>query len=323
MLGIDASLRDLADLVTGAADALQAARDRARRLDQQHQIDRAHVDAELETRRRDDAADAPRLQRLLDLAPLLVRDAAVVREQDLLARELVEPLAEPLAEPARVHEQDRRAVREHLLEQPRMDRRPQPQRRIRHLPSASSEQCRARVGWFVSVVVTAGRRRGASCRGPARRSRGRGAGARWCRRSRPADRRRGSARPPRAVARSRRARCAADRAPVELRDALERQREVRAALGRRERVDLVDDHRLDAAQRLALRRAEHQVERLGRRDEDLGGIARLLAPLARGRVAGAHVDARHAHRQRRASPPRGARRRAARAGCARCRRPAP
>ena len=106
-------------------------------------------------------------------------------------------------------------------------------------------------------------------------------------------------------------------------DALERERQVRAALGRGERVDLVDDHRLDAAQRLALGGAEDQVERLGRGDEDLGGIARLRRALARGRVAGAHGDARNADLQTRASPPRAARRPAARAGCARCRRPAP
>ena len=58
------------------------------------------------------------------------------------------------------------------------------------------------------------------------------------------------------------------------RDALERERQVRAALGRRQRVDLVDDQRLDAAQRLALLGAEDQVERLRRRDEDLRGVAR-------------------------------------------------
>ena len=38
----------LADLVAGAADALEPAADRARRLDQHDEVDRAHVDAELE-----------------------------------------------------------------------------------------------------------------------------------------------------------------------------------------------------------------------------------------------------------------------------------
>ena len=58
------------------------------------------------------------------------------------------------------------------------------------------------------------------------------------------------------------------------------------------RVDLVDDHRLDVAQRLAGRRREHEVERLGRRDEEVGRVAHEPAPLVRGRVAGAHADGR-------------------------------
>ena len=48
----------LADLVAGAPDALDAARHRARRLDEHDEVDGAHVDAELEARRGDDAAAA-------------------------------------------------------------------------------------------------------------------------------------------------------------------------------------------------------------------------------------------------------------------------
>ena len=54
---------------------------------------------------------------------------------------------------------------------------------------------------------------------------------------------------------------------------LEGEREVAAPLGGGQGVDLVDDHRLDAAQRLAGRRGEHEVERLGRGDEDVGRVA--------------------------------------------------
>ena len=58
--------------------------------------------------------------------------------------------------------------------------------------------------------------------------------------------------------------------PLEQRvEALERQREVRAALGAGDGVHLVDDHGLDAAQRLAGLRGEHQEQRLGRGDEDV------------------------------------------------------
>ena len=44
----DAAAADVADVVPGAADPLQPARDRLRRLDLDHEVHRAHVDAELE-----------------------------------------------------------------------------------------------------------------------------------------------------------------------------------------------------------------------------------------------------------------------------------
>ena len=56
----DASLETARELVAGAADPLQAARDRLRRLDLDDEVDGAHVDAELERRRRDEARDLAR-----------------------------------------------------------------------------------------------------------------------------------------------------------------------------------------------------------------------------------------------------------------------
>jgi hypothetical protein len=117
----DPALGDRAELVAGAADPLQAARDRLRRLDLDHEVDRAHVDPELERRRRDEARDPPRLQVLLDDDSLLARKRAVVRPRDLprlgvvvaLVRELVQAEREALCEPAVVHEDDRRAVLPH------------------------------------------------------------------------------------------------------------------------------------------------------------------------------------------------------------------
>ena len=67
----DAPLRDGAEVVTGAADALQTARDGLRRLDLDDEIDGPHVDAELETRRRNEARDAAGFQILLDDHALL------------------------------------------------------------------------------------------------------------------------------------------------------------------------------------------------------------------------------------------------------------
>ncbi len=55
-------------------------------------------------------------------------------------------------------------------------------------------------------------------------------------------------------------------------------------------VDLVDDHGLDAREDLAGLGGEDQVQRLGRRDEDVRRRAAHRGALALGRVAGAHGD---------------------------------
>ena len=120
----DAPLRDRVERVARAPDPLQAARDRLRRLHLDDEIDGAHVDAELERRRRDEARDAPRLQSPPRSITLLARERAVVRARDLFFRELVQPQREPLGEPPVVHEHDRRTVRADELEHRRVDRRP-------------------------------------------------------------------------------------------------------------------------------------------------------------------------------------------------------
>ena len=121
-----------ADVVPRAADPLQPARDRARRLDLEHEIDRAHVDAELERRGRGDRAQPAGFQRLLDLDPLMARDRAVMRAHQLdprgrhpaFDRELGELLRDALREPSRVDEDDGRAIGEDPIEQRRIDQRP-------------------------------------------------------------------------------------------------------------------------------------------------------------------------------------------------------
>ena len=120
----DAALRDGAELVPGAADALQPARDGLRRLDLQDEVDGAHIDPELERRRGDEAWDLPRLEQLLDLGALRAGKRAVVRAGDLFLRQLVEPKGEALGEAAVVDEQDRGAVLAHQTQQLRIDRGP-------------------------------------------------------------------------------------------------------------------------------------------------------------------------------------------------------
>ena len=68
-----------------------------------------------------------------------------------------------------------------------------------------------------------------------------------------------------------------------------------------DRVDLVDDHGVDRVEDLPRLRGQHQVERLGRRDQDVGRVAQHRRALARGRVAGAdrHAEVEAEPAQRR------------------------
>ena len=104
---------------------------------------------------------------------------------------------------------------------------------------------------------------------------------------------------------------------------LEGQGQVGAPLGGGQRVDLVDDHRLDARQRVPGLRREHEVERLGRGDEDVGRRAQHLAAHVGRGVAGAQAHRRLAERlaQPLGAPP--GCRRGAPAGSCRRRPPAP
>ena len=124
VLGEDDAAARLIDGVARPSDALHAARDRRRRLDLDHQVDRAHVDPELERRGRDQAANQPGLQLVFDLDPLRPGERSVVRPDQLLARELVDRAGEPLRHAAAVDEDQRRAMRAHQFEQPWVDRAP-------------------------------------------------------------------------------------------------------------------------------------------------------------------------------------------------------
>ena len=279
----DAPLRDGAELVPRAADPLQPARDRFRRLDLDHEVDRAHVDPELERRGRDEARDPAGLQVLLDEHALLPRERAVMGARDLPLGELVQAQREPLGEAAVVHEHDRRAVR---LDEPQhlgVDRRP--------------DRLRAELGAGVHLLSVGGHR--------IRERRRRAELAHVLDRDddlevellprprvdeldRPAARdeaadllerplRRGEAEP-------------LERPLGDPLESLDREREVRAALRPRQRVDLVEDQRLDPAEALARGRGEHQVERLGRRDQDVRRFLHERAALLHRGVAGADAD---------------------------------
>ena len=133
----DPALRDGAEVVPSAAHPLQAPRHRLGAFDLDHEVDRTHVDPELERGRRDEAGNLPRLQQLLDLDTLLACERPVVGPRDARVGELVEPHREPLGEAPVVDEHDRRAVLLHEIEECGIDRRPdRPRRRLeagRHL----------------------------------------------------------------------------------------------------------------------------------------------------------------------------------------------
>ena len=80
---------DVAHGMAGAADALNARGGGLGRVDLNDEVDVADVDAELERRGRDEAAQLARLQHALDLEPPLARQAAVMGARQLVARMLV------------------------------------------------------------------------------------------------------------------------------------------------------------------------------------------------------------------------------------------
>src|SRR6185503_19427100 len=130
-LGHDHAFARRVDLMAGASDALHAARDRRWRLDLDDQIDRTHVDPELERRRRDERAQPARLEIVLDPQALLARDRAVMRVDQLLARELVHRVRDAFREAPAVDEDEGRAMLADELEQTRVDRRPDARPRVR------------------------------------------------------------------------------------------------------------------------------------------------------------------------------------------------
>ena len=256
------ALRYPADGVARASHALQERRDRARRAELADEIDVADVDPELERRGRDQDLQLPALQPLLGVEPDLAGEAAVMRGDLVRAEPLGEMARRALGEPPGVDEHERRAVlvrerREavvHLL--PRVARHHRLERRRRQLEREVA------VLDVPGVDDRAGRTAGQEAPDLLDR---------LLRGGEP------DAHQPRSGQRL---------------EPLERQREVRAALVRRERVDLVDDDRARRPQHLAARLAGQQdVERLGRGDDDVRRALAHARALGLRRVAGANERA--------------------------------
>ncbi len=283
----DAPLRHLAQLVPGATDALETARDGLRRLDLDDEVDRSHVDAELEARGGDQTWDAPGLEILLDEHPLLARERAVMRARELAFGELVEPERKPLGEPAIVDEHDRRAV---LLDEAQdlgIDRRPDrldaPLRAGVHLLSVRRRGVREQAGRSQLAQVL---------------DRDHDLEVELLARPRVDELDRTSARHETAdlLERPLRRREAEPlhRGVEQRLEPLDADRKMRPTLRACDRMHLVEDERLDPTQGLACLRREHQVQRLRRGDQDVGRLGDELPALLRRRVtrANGHPNAR-------------------------------
>ena len=257
------------DVVAGTADTLEPGGHRLGRLDLHDQVDRAHVDPELERRCGHERGQAAGLQHLLDLEPLLAGDRAVVRAGDLLLGQVVQAMGDALGGAAAVHEDERRAVGAHQLEEARIDRGPDRLARLAVGRRGATQL--AHVGHRhdhleIERLAVAGVD---DLDGPV------------------------AAQEPGDLVERPLGRREPDPLRVaagQVREPLEREREVRPALAGRQGMDLVDDDRLDAGQHLARGRRQDQIQRLRRRDEDVGRAAAHRGPLALGRVAASHRD---------------------------------
>ncbi len=155
----DLSGARLADLVTGAPDALHSPRDRTRRLDEHDQVDTAHVDPELEAARRDDRTQAAGFEIRLDDEPLLARQGSMVRAHQFLAGKVVEMRGEPFRHAARVAEDQRGVVLTDQFHEPGVDVRPDARSRF------------GSTGRWARRRVAPGSARARPCRRPGRRPR--------------------------------------------------------------------------------------------------------------------------------------------------------
>jgi len=241
---------------------------------------------------RNEAGDPARLQVLLDLRPLLAGQRAVMGSGQLLLRQLVQPEREPLGEPAVVDEEDRRAVGTDELDERRVDRGPDRARLVAlfagfaRLPHVLDRDDDLEVELLGdSGVDELDRPPSPPGSGGARGSPTGVVGF--------ADDASTSDELPDLLERPLRR-----RQPDPLRrlcrerlEALDREREMRAALRSRDRVHLVQDQRVDAAQQLACARREQEEQRLRSGDQDVRRLTEHGRALLLRRVAGADGNA--------------------------------
>ncbi len=239
----------------------------------------ADVDAQLQRGCCHQGLELAALEFLLGVEALLASQAAVMRGHLVLPQPLGQCACEPLGQPARVDEHEGGAV---LLDQageplvdlsPDLARHHRFQRRFRHfdgqiapahVAGVDDDAGRGACATRISVVFEQILRRAAA--EPHQKTRHL--------LDRPLGRRQADA---------------GEAIPGDVLQALERQREVRSALVGRERMNLVDDDRARAGQRLAPGLAgQKNVERFWRGHQDVRGLAPHPVTVGLRRVPGAH-----------------------------------
>ena len=253
--------------MSGAADALEQRRDQPWRAHLADEIDVADVDAELERGGGDQRLELAVLQPLLGAQPVFLGEAAVVGRDVLGADPLGEMPRRALGEAPVVDEDQRRPVRLDQLGEPVVQLAPDLVRHDRFERRARQLQRQVALAHVAGVHDLGGRAPRADEKA-----------------------RHGFERLDRGGEADAHRRLAAQRI-----EPLQRQHQVRAALGAGDRVQLVHDHAAHALQhRAAGFRGQQDEERLGRRDQDVRRrLAHAVALEGRG-VAGADgVPDRH------------------------------
>ena len=258
------------DPVTRAPDALQRHRNRARRTQLNDEIDRADVDAQLERGGRYNDSQLAASQAPLDVETQLARQTAVVRHREAFAEAFVECEGDTLAHAARSDEDQRRLMVVNLSSDPIVDLAP-------HLFARDGAELVA--GNFYGELHFATVPNVDDRRALAQELRDALQGAYG---GRKADALRFSS----------------ARLCDQVIQTRERERQMRAALVRRHRMNLVDDNRGDACEkRPRLLGRQQDVQRLRRRYEHVRRLSQHALALGGGRIAGAHGGANRRHRQ--------------------------
>ena len=259
---VQATLRRTAARVVRASDPLEERRDVAGRPDLAHELDGADVDPELERRGGDERLQVAGTQPRLDAVSAVLREAAVVRGDDVVTESLAELVRQALGETAGVHEDERRPVL--------ADEVGDPVEHVGHL-FVGGDRFELALGQFEREVEVA-----LVARVDDRRQRP--IPHEQTRHGLDRSLRRGQADPARPTV-------------AQHFETFQREREVRTPLVACDGVDLVDDHGVDRAQHLAALLGGHeQIERLGRRHDEAGRVPEHRRTLGTGGVAGAHRD---------------------------------